>query len=148
MSPFRIKVTGRINQFINAFGEELIIDNAVTALANTCKKTASIIKEYTVGPKFFTNKSTGKHQWLIEFEKPPENIEYFSKVLDDELKQLNSDYEAKRVNDLVLDKPEIIQLATGTFYHWMKLNNKLGGQHKIPRLANDSKYIDELMKLV
>ena len=144
LSPFRIKVTGRINQFINAFGEELIIDNAETALSNTCEKTASIIKEYTVAPKFFTNKSTGRHQWLIEFEKSPENIEYFSKVLDEELKALNSDYEAKRINDLVLDRPEINKLASGTFYQWMKVNNKLGGQHKIPRLSNDSKYVDEL----
>jgi len=144
LSPFRIKVTGRINQFINAFGEELIIDNAETALSNTCEKTASIIKEYTVAPKFFTNKSTGRHQWLIEFEKSPENIEYFSNVLDEELKALNSDYEAKRVNNLVLDRPEINKLASGTFYQWMKVNNKLGGQHKIPRLSNDSKYVDEL----
>ena len=148
LSPFRIKITGRINQFINAFGEELIIDNAETALLNTCKKTASIIKEYTVAPKFFTNKSTGKHQWLIEFEKSPENIEYFSEVLDEELKALNSDYEAKRVNNLVLDQPEINKLASGTFYQWMKVNNKLGGQHKIPRLSNHSKYVEELLSLV
>lgn len=148
LSPFRIKVTGRINQFINAFGEELIIDNVETALLNTCEKTASIIKEYTVAPKFFTNKSTGRHQWLIEFEKSPENIEYFSKVLDKELKELNSDYEAKRVNNFVLDQPEINKLASGTFYQWMKVNNKLGGQHKIPRLSNDSKYVEELLSLV
>lgn len=147
LSPFRIKVTGRINQFINAFGEELIIDNAESALSKACEKTASIIKEYTVAPKFFTNKSTGRHQWLIEFEKSPENIEYFSKVLDEELKQLNSDYEAKRVNNLVLGQPEINKLAAGTFYMWMKVNNKLGGQHKIPRLSNDSKYVDELQML-
>jgi hypothetical protein len=148
ISPFRIKVTGRISQFINAFGEELIIDNAESALSKACEKTASIIKEYTVAPKFFTNKSTGRHQWLIEFEKSPKNIEYFSKVLDEELKQLNSDYEAKRVNDLVLGQPEINNLAAGTFYQWMKVNNKLGGQHKIPRLSNDSKYVDELLRLV
>ncbi|MBL4668075.1 MAG: GH3 auxin-responsive promoter family protein [Flavobacteriales bacterium] len=147
LNPFRIKVSGRINQFINAFGEELIIDNAEKALSKACSKTHSVVKEYTVAPQFFTNKSTGKHQWLIEFEKPPENIEYFSKVLDDELKQLNSDYEAKRFNNMVLDKPEINKLAAGTFYHWMKNNNKLGGQHKIPRLSNNSKYIEELIKM-
>jgi hypothetical protein len=148
LNPFRIKVTGRINQFINAFGEELIIDNAEKALSEACLKTSSILKEYTVAPKFFTEKSTGKHQWLIEFEQSPENIEYFAEVLDVELKQLNSDYEAKRFKDMVLGKPEINKLANGTFYNWMKQNNKLGGQHKIPRLSNDSKYVEELMKLV
>ncbi|MDG1477207.1 MAG: GH3 auxin-responsive promoter family protein [Vicingaceae bacterium] len=148
LNPFRIKVTGRINQFINAFGEELIIDNAENALSKACAKTDSIIKEYTVAPKFFIDKSTGSHQWLIEFEKSPENIEYFSNVLDEELKQLNSDYEAKRINDLVLGKPEINTLASGTFHAWLKKNKKLGGQHKIPRLSNDNKYVKELIKLV
>ncbi|MBL4592267.1 MAG: GH3 auxin-responsive promoter family protein [Flavobacteriales bacterium] len=148
LNPFRIKVTGRINQFINAFGEELIIENAERALSEACAKTESIIKEYTVAPKFFTNKSTGKHQWLIEFEKSPKNIDYFSRVLDNELKQLNSDYEAKRYNNMVLDKPEINELSPGTFYNWMKSNNKLGGQHKIPRLSNDSTYIDQLTEMV
>ncbi len=146
INPFRIKVTGRINQFINAFGEELIIENAEMALSKACEKTASIIKEYTVAPKYFTNQSTGKHQWLIEFVKSPKNIDYFSEVLDSELKHLNSDYEAKRVNNMVLDKPEINELRVGTFYNWMKNNNKLGGQHKIQRLSNDSKYVNELMK--
>lgn len=148
LSPFRIKVTGRITQFINAFGEELIIDNAEKALSKACIKTTSIIKEYTVAPKFFTDKATGKHQWLIEFEKSPENIEYFAEVLDEELKVLNSDYEAKRIKNIVLDYPEINKLASGTFYHWMKNNNKLGGQHKIPRLSNDLKYVEELLKMV
>jgi hypothetical protein len=148
LNPFRIKVTGRINHFINAFGEELIIENAERALSEACARTEASIKEYTVAPKFFTNKSTGKHQWLIEFEKPPKNIDYFSEVLDNELKQLNSDYEAKRFNNMVLDKPEINQLNAGTFYNWMKNKNKLGGQHKIPRLSNDSTYVDELLKMV
>jgi len=148
LSPFRIKVTGRINQFINAFGEELIIENTERALSEACTRTESIIKEYTVAPRFFTNQATGKHQWLIEFEKSPKNIDYFSKVLDNELKSINSDYEAKRFNDMVLEKPEINELVSGTFYNWMKNNNKLGGQHKIPRLSNDTKYIDELIKMV
>jgi hypothetical protein len=147
INPFRIKVTGRISQFINAFGEELIIENAERALAEVCLKTDSIIKEYTVAPHFFTNKSTGKHQWLIEFEKSPINIDYFSEVLDMELKQLNSDYEAKRFNNMVLDNLEIKELKKGTFYNWMKINNKLGGQHKIPRLSNDRTYVEELLKM-
>ncbi len=148
LNPFRIKVTGRINQFINAFGEELIIENTEVALSKACEKTDSIIKEYTVAPQFLEDKSTGKHEWLIEFEKTPLNIEYFSEVLDTQLKQLNSDYEAKRFNNLVLGKPEIHQLKPGTFYNWMKRNNKLGGQNKIPRLSNNSKYVNELLKMV
>lgn len=147
LNPFRIKVTGRINQFINAFGEELIIDNAEKALSEACIKTSSIIKEYTVAPKFFTGKSTGKHQWLIEFDQSPENIEYFADALDKELKRLNSDYESKRFKSIVLGQPEINKLAPGTFYRWMKNNNKLGGQHKIPRLSNDLKYAEELLMI-
>ena len=147
LSPFRIKVTGRINQFINAFGEELIIDNAEKALSAACIKTNSIIKEYTAAPQFFIGNSTGRHQWLIEFEQSPKNIEYFAKVLDKELKELNSDYEAKRFNNMVLEHPKINKLAKGTFYLWMKKNNKLGGQHKIPRLSNDNKYVNQLFKM-
>jgi len=142
------KVLSKINILVNAFGEELIIDNAERALSEACARTESVINEYTVAPKFFTNKSTGKHQWLIEFEKAPNNIDYFSEILDNELKQLNSDYEAKRFNNLVLDQPEINKLNPGTFYNWMKKHNKLGGQHKIPRLSNNSKYVDELIKMV
>ena len=147
LNPFRIKVTGRISQFINAFGEELIIENAEIALSKACARTRSVIKEYTAAPLYFSNNSTGKHQWLVEFEQEPLNIEYFSEVLDEELKQLNSDYEAKRFNNMVLDKPEIHQLRIGTFYNWMKSNDKLGGQHKIPRLCNNRVYVDELLKM-
>ena len=148
LNPFRIKVTGRINQYINAFGEELIIENAESALSKTCLATESIVEEFTVAPKFFINKSTGKHQWLIEFKNSPKNIDYFSEILDYELKQLNSDYEAKRYNNMILSKPEITELAPGTFYKWMKNKNQLGGQHKIPRLSNDSSYVDDLMQMV
>lgn len=148
LCPFRIKVTGRISQFINAFGEELIVDNADKALSKACEKTASILKEYTVAPQFFTGKSTGQHQWLIEFEQAPENIEYFSTVLDQELQLLNSDYEAKRYNDMILKEQCVKVIPRGTFYKWMKQKGKLGGQHKIPRLSNNSKYIDELLQMV
>jgi hypothetical protein len=148
LNPFRIKVTGRINHYINAFGEELIVENAEIALAKACKKTSSIIKEYTAAPTFFNDKSTGSHQWLIEFEQSPQNIDYFSEILDTELKQINSDYEAKRYNNMVLSKPEINELIPGTFYKWMKTKNKLGGQHKIPRLSNDRSYVDDLMQMV
>ena len=148
INPFRIKVTGRINHFINAFGEELIIENAERALSKACATTDSVIKEFTVAPVFFEKRKKGKHQWLIEFEKSPENIEYFSEILDNELKQLNSDYETKRINNMVLEKPQINELSPGTFYKWMKTRDKLGGQHKIPRLSNDRKYVDDLLKMV
>ncbi len=148
LNPFRIKVKGRISHFINAFGEELIIENAEKALSQACVKTEAIVNEYTVAPQFFVNKSTGKHQWLIEFDRQPTDMEQFSVILDEELKKLNSDYEAKRFNDMVLAKLEIKMLNKGTFYSWMKQKNKLGGQHKIPRLSNDRKYVDELLKMV
>ncbi len=148
LNPFRIKVTGRITQFINAFGEELIIEHAEKAFSVACAQTKAAIKEYTGGPHFFQNKSAGKHQWLIEFEQAPQNINYFSEIFDNELKALNSDYEAKRVGDLVLGIPDIQPLKSGTFYNWMKKKNKLGGQHKIPRLSNNRVYIEELLKMV
>jgi len=148
LSPFRIKVTGRIKHYINAFGEELIIENAENALSKACMVTDAVVEEFTVAPQFFIDKSTGKHQWLIEFKKSPQNIDYFSTLLDNELKQLNSDYEAKRFNNMILSKPEITQLTSGTFYKWMKNKNQLGGQHKIPRLSNDTIYVDELMQMV
>lgn len=148
LSPFRIKVTGRTKHFINAFGEELIVENAEKALNNTCLKTGAIVNEFTVAPSYFTNNATGKHEWLIEFDTLPNSVEEFSNLLDIELKLLNSDYEAKRFNDMVLSKPEIKNLQKGTFYRWMKDKNKLGGQHKVPRLSNNRTYIEELLKLV
>ena len=148
LAPFRIKVTGRTKQHINAFGEELIVENAEQALFNACKKTNAVIKEFTVAPKYFTNNSTGKHEWLIEFEKTPENLDSFSELLDNELKSLNSDYEAKRFKNMVLSKPMVNKVEKGTFYRWMKEKNQLGGQHKVPRLSNHRDYIEELLKLV
>lgn len=148
LAPHRIKVTGRTKQHINAFGEELIVENAEQALFNTCKKTNSIISEFTVAPQYFTNNNTGKHEWLIEFEKTPENLDSFTEFLDNELKSLNSDYEAKRFNNMVLSKPIVNKLEKGTFYRWMKEKNQLGGQHKVPRLSNERDYIEELLKLV
>ena len=148
INPFRIKVSGRINHFINAFGEELIIDNAERALSEVCALTEAAITEYTVAPQFFVDKSTGSHQWFIEFERKPKDLNQFSVLLDEELKKLNSDYEAKRFNNMILNQPQITSLNKGTFYKWLKNHNKLGGQHKIPRLSNDRKYVDELLQLV
>lgn len=148
LNPFRIKVTGRITQFINAFGEELIIEHAEKAFSVACTQTNATIKEYTGGPHFFEHQSAGKHQWLIEFEQAPKNMDHFSEIFDNELKRINSDYEAKRVGNLVLAQPEMRSLKSGTFYNWMKMKNKLGGQHKIPRLSNNRVYLEELLKMV
>jgi hypothetical protein len=147
LNPYRIKITGRTKSFINAFGEELMVDNADKALEITCKKTGAIISEYTAAPVFYTDKASGAHEWLIEFAAPPENIEYFSEVFDNALKSLNSDYEAKRYHDLILSPPIIRILKHGTFYKWLKHKGKLGGQHKVPRLANERKYIDEILSI-
>ena len=145
LNPYKIKVTGRTKHFINAFGEELIIDNAEVALEKACKKTNSIIKDYTVAPIFMKESKKGAHQWLIEFSKKPENIEFFTEVLDTALKNINSDYEAKRFLNITLEKPIITLAKRNLFYNWLKNKNKLGGQHKVPRLANDRKIIDELL---
>lgn len=147
LSPYRIRITGRTKHFINAFGEELIIDNAEKALEIACEKTGVIIKEYTAGPLYMNDKQNGGHEWLIEFDKAPENMDYFTELLDNALKALNSDYEAKRYKDITLRKPLVRVMEKGTFYQWMKLKGKLGGQHKVPRLANSRKYIEEIMAM-
>ena len=146
LNPFRIKITGRTKHFINAFGEELIIENAENALVIACEKTGALIKEYTAGPIFMEEKNGG-HEWLIEFEKMPDNLEYFTELLDNALKSLNSDYEAKRYHDFILKMPLVRAMKPGTFYHWLNSKGKLGGQNKVPRLSNDRKYIEEILKL-
>ena len=145
--PYRIKVSGRTKHFINAFGEELIIENAEDALRKVCKKTKSEIVDYTAAPIFMQGKSKGAHEWLIEFKTPPIDINYFNELFDNALKSLNSDYEAKRYNNLTLNKPTIHIAREKLFYDWLKQNNKLGGQHKVPRLSNSRDYIDELLRL-
>jgi hypothetical protein len=146
--PFRFVVSGRTKHFINAFGEEVIIDNAEKALAEACKITGAIINEFTAGPVYMQNDSTGAHEWLIEFEKQPDDLLRFRDALDQKLKEINSDYEAKRTNNFTLKPPIIRSLTKGTFYVWLKSKNKLGGQHKIPRLANSRWFINELSALI
>lgn len=148
IAPFRIKVAGRTKHFINAFGEELMIHNAEKAIALACEKTDAIINEFTAAPVYFESKKSGKHQWLIEFEKTPDNLSHFAAILDEELKNLNSDYEAKRHKDMILSPPELIPIAKGTFHHWLKSKNKLGGQHKIPRLSNNRSFVEEMLQLL
>jgi hypothetical protein len=146
--PHRIKISGRTKYYINAFGEEVILENAEDALMGACKATGAILKEYTAGPLYMSDDSKGAHEWLIEFEKPPDNLDQFCDVLDKTLSSVNSDYEAKRYKNLTLMKPKIVSLAPGTFYKWMQQRGKLGGQNKIPRLANDRKYLDELSDIL
>ena len=145
--PHKIKITGRTKHFINAFGEEVIVDNAEKALQSACRATSASISDYTAGPVYMNAKSKGAHQWLIEFENKPENLEVFSLELDKALKSLNSDYEAKRHKNLALEPPLIISMQKGTFYQWMKERGKVGGQNKIPRLSNNRKYLDQLLKV-
>lgn len=145
IKPYRFKITGRTKNFINLCGEELISDNSDKAIEVACKATDAIISEYTAGPYM---SETRYHEWIIEFEKSPNNNEKFFEILDITLQELNSDYEAKRYKNLILQKPKIIIAPKGTFYLWLKNRGKLGGQHKIPRLSNNREYIDEILKLV
>lgn len=147
ISPYRIKVSGRTKHHINVFGEELIIENAEDALKKVCKRTQAEIKDYTAAPIFMDGKEKGAHEWLIEFKTPPKDINYFNELFDNALKSLNSDYEAKRYNNMTLNKPKINIARENLFYDWLKQNNKLGGQHKVPRLSNTRQYIDELLAL-
>ncbi|MFP4059965.1 MAG: GH3 auxin-responsive promoter family protein [Bacteroidales bacterium] len=145
--PHKIKITGRTKMFINAFGEEVIIDNAENALRMACEKTNAVINEYTAGPIYMDDNTKGAHEWLIEFEKEPDNPEAFTEALDKALMSLNSDYEAKRYKNFTLDPPRVVNLAKGTFYNWFNDKGKLGGQNKMPRLSNDRKYLDEVMEI-
>lgn len=146
-SPYRIKVTGRTKHHINVFGEELIIENAEEALRTVCSKTGAEIKDYTAGPIFMSGKDKGAHEWIIEFRTPPKDIRYFTEFLDNALKSLNSDYEAKRYNNTTLNMPTVHVARQQLFYDWLSAHDKLGGQHKIPRLSNDRDYLEELLKM-
>lgn len=148
LNPFRIKVSGRLKLFINAFGEELIIDNADRAIAEACKQCGAVISDYTAGPVYFSEDGNGGHEWLVEFEKEPNDINKFIEVLDTTLKSLNSDYEAKRYKDIALRPPLLKTIPKGHFNKWLKNKNKLGGQHKIPRLSNDRAILEELIGLL
>lgn len=145
--PFKIKITGRTKHFINAFGEELIIDNAEKALAVACQRTSAQIRDYTAAPLFMSSNSKGAHQWLIEWEQEPSDLNHFTELLDGQLKSLNSDYEAKRYKNMTLIEPQVVSLKSGTFYQWLKQKGKLGGQHKIPRLSNTRDHASEILAI-
>ena len=144
IDPYRFRISGRTKHFINVFGEEVIIENADKALNSACKATNAVIAEYTAGPVFMNTVSKGSHEWIIEFEKEPSDLTLFIITLDNTLKSVNSDYEAKRLKDLNLVLPVINPVPRGTFNRWLKTKNKLGGQNKVPRLSNSREYIEEL----
>ena len=146
-NPYKFIITGRTRYFINAFGEELIMDNAEKGLAYACEKTGAVVSEYTAAPVYMDNKAKCRHQWLIEFSKEPADINEFADILDKRLQEINSDYEAKRFHDITLQRLEIIKARPNLFNDWLKSKGKLGGQHKVPRLSNDRKNIEELLKM-
>jgi len=148
LDPYRIRITGRTRSYMNAFGEELIVDNADKALSIACRRCQCNIVDYTAAPVYLEENKRGAHEWLIEFDHPPEDMAFFSEIFDNALKSINSDYEAKRYHNMILGEPVIRVVPLNTFYNWLKLKGKLGGQHKVPRLFNDRKYVDEILQMI
>jgi hypothetical protein len=146
-NPYKFIITGRTKHFINAFGEELIIDNAEQGLEYACQQTGAEVTEYTAAPVFMDDKAKCRHQWLIEFAREPEDLQQFAALLDKRLQEVNSDYEAKRYRDITLQPLEIVAARKNLFNDWLRLHGKLGGQHKVPRLSNNRDIIEQLLKL-
>jgi hypothetical protein len=147
LNPFKIKVSGRLKHYMNAFGEEVIVDNTDKAIAMACAKTGAIVKDYTAAPVYFSSNTNGAHEWLVEFDKAPDNLSQFTYELDAALKTLNSDYEAKRYKDIALRMPVLHALKPGIFNEWLKSKGKLGGQHKVPRLSNERTLIEDILEM-
>lgn len=148
VDPYKIKITGRTKLFINAFGEEIIIDNADKALSEACRATSAEISEYTAAPVFMAEGEKGCHEWIIEFRHEPDNMVLFCETLDKTLQTINSDYEAKRFNCTTLMTPKISSVPRNTFFRWMESRGRVGGQNKVPRLSNDRQYVDELLNFI
>lgn len=146
--PYRIKISGRTKHFMNAFGEEIIVENAEAAITRACEITGAVIDNFTAAPIYLKEGNKGRHEWIIEFKVPPVDQQAFARILDETLREINSDYDAKRAQDLALIEPKVHSAEEGTFYNWMKRRGKLGGQHKVPRLANSREYIDEILKMM
>ncbi|MCB0642233.1 MAG: GH3 auxin-responsive promoter family protein, partial [Phaeodactylibacter sp.] len=146
--PYKIKITGRTQQFVNAFGEEVMVNNTDKALALTCAELDAQVTEYTVAPIYFQENGKGGHQWLVEFDKEPQDLEQFEMLLDRHLQTINSDYEAKRYKNMALERLKIVPIPKGTFFNWLKAKGKFGGQHKVPRLANHRRYIEEILRFL
>ena len=145
INPYKFVITGRTKFFINAFGEELIVDNAETGLAEACRQTGAQVLEYTAAPVFMDGEGKCRHQWLVEFAKEPEDAGQFARILDETLQQVNSDYEAKRYKDITLQSLELVVARKGLFHDWLASKGKLGGQHKVPRLSNNRVHIEEML---
>ena len=148
LNPYKIRITGRLKHYMNAFGEEVIVDNADQAIAVASQKTNAVVMDYTAAPIYFSEQNNGAHEWLIEFEKEPSNIEAFVYELDAALKNVNSDYEAKRHKNIALRMPVVRVLPAGTFKEWLRSKNKLGGQHKVPRLSNERTVLEDILSIV
>jgi hypothetical protein len=146
--PFRVKVSGRIKHYINAFGEEVVVENTDSAIAEACKLTGATVVDYTAAPVYFSENDNGAHEWLVEFDVAPANMEYFAEMLDNALRKVNSDYDAKRYKDIALRRLIIHALPRGTFNKWLRSKGKLGGQHKVPRLSNDRTILEELLSML
>jgi len=147
LNPYHIKITGRLKHYMNAFGEEVIVDNSDKAIAYAAEKTNAVVNDYTAAPVYFTELSNGAHEWLVEFEKEPDDFDHFISELDNELKNINSDYEAKRHKGIALRLPIVHKLKKGTFTEWLRSKGKLGGQHKIPRLSNERSMLEEILAI-
>ena len=147
-SPFRIKISGRTKHFINAFGEEVVVENAERAITAATEKTHALINNFTAAPKYIDENEKGMHEWIVEFEKAPDDLDTFIKTLDETLREINSDYDAKRYHDLALRAPIVHIASPGTFYQWLRKQGKLGGQHKVPRLSNTREYLDDILAMM
>lgn len=147
LNPYNIKITGRLKHYMNAFGEEVIVDNSDKAIALAAEKTNAVVNDYTAAPVYFTDTSNGAHEWLVEFEKEPDDFNSFITELDNNLKNINSDYEAKRYKNIALRLPVVHILPKGTFREWLRSKGKLGGQHKVPRLSNERSMLEEILKI-
>lgn len=146
--PYRIKISGRTKHFINAFGEEVIVENAESAITKACEVTGAIMINFTAAPVFLEANKKGGHEWIIEFKTEPQDLSEFVHILDSTLRKVNSDYDAKRTQDLALVAPKVHSVEEGTFYTWMKSRGKLGGQHKVPRLTNSREYVEDILKMI
>ena len=147
LRPYRLRIVGRTKHFINAFGEELMVENAESALAKACQQCQVRIREFTVAPIFQSKEQAGGHEWLIEFEESPSDLVHFAEQLDTELRKVNADYDAKRTGNFAMALPKVHAVEQGLFYRWMSSRGKAGAQHKVPRLSNDRTYIEQLQEL-
>ncbi|WP_191907053.1 GH3 auxin-responsive promoter family protein [Adhaeribacter soli] len=148
ISPYRFRISGRTKHFMNAFGEEVIIENAEVAITEACEQTNAVISNFTAAPVYFEGKKQGGHEWIVEFNRQPDNLQRFSAVLDEKLREINSDYDAKRYQNIALVAPKIHHAPEGTFLEWLRRRNKLGGQNKVPRLSNSREYVEEILTIM